>query len=178
MLGRFEFRRVFFILVPHLGNFRLPVKGVVVKIHFRVERDDIAASSHDERIDFDQRRVEFRESLIHSRQKFDSRRNLLSFEAETEGDLAGIKAFHPEDRVDRHLNDFLRGFLGDFLDIHAAFRGGHDRNSACDPVHQDTQINFSRDITAVFDVDTLYFFAGLARLLCDERPAQHGGCMR
>ena len=87
-------------------------------------------------------------------------------------DLIGLQA---GERMDELAEDFLRGFLGDFLDVHAAFGGGDDDRLAGLAVQQDGEVELRLMVHGLGDHHLADEAAGLAGLFGDERLAEHLG---
>ncbi len=100
MLGGFQFGRVFLVLVAESGNVFMAVKGVVVEVHLGVQRRDLAAGGNHQRVDLDDGGIQFVEGFVHGEHELDRRADLLAFEPEPEGQLAGVIGQHPGGRVD------------------------------------------------------------------------------
>src|SRR5690606_15373514 len=68
-VGQAEFRSldflfVFFVEVAQFQNLRMPEKGVVVEVEFRVQRYDVAGTGDHQRVDLRQRTVFFHEHPV------------------------------------------------------------------------------------------------------------------
>src|SRR5207302_5712494 len=84
----FHFKRVFFIEIAQVDKVFVAIKGVVVKIHFRIERDQTAIAGDDQRVNLRERTVGFDERAIERLKKRHSGLGLFGGEAETKGELA------------------------------------------------------------------------------------------
>ena len=69
MLAGFDFGGVFFAFVAHFFDVFMAEQGVVVEIHFGIERDDVVLAGDDQRVDFDNRAIEVDEGVVHRHQK-------------------------------------------------------------------------------------------------------------
>ena len=69
----------------------MAVERVVVEVHLRVEREQIAVLGDDERVDFDQRRVGRLERVVDGVHQLAGLRDLRPVEAEREGELARLE---------------------------------------------------------------------------------------
>ncbi len=175
MLGRLELGRVFLGGVAQILDVLVAEERVVVEIDLGVERDHVARAGHDERIDLDDRGVQCGEGLVHGEQELGRALDLLAFEAEREGEAAGVEPLHAARRVDREAHDLLRVLRRHFLDVHAALGRRHRRDAAALPVDQHAGIELALDVAAVLDIDALHLAALGAGLLGDEHAAEHLG---
>ena len=64
MFRGFDLGRIFLVKIAQRHDVFVPIERVVVEVHFRVQRDHLAAAGEDQRIDLHQRRVGFPESLV------------------------------------------------------------------------------------------------------------------
>src|SRR4029077_19015386 len=88
VIRSFHFERVFFVKVAQLEKILVAIEGVVVEIHFGVERDQAAVAGNDERVDFRERGVGFGEGAIERLQKGHGGLRLFGGEAEAKGELS------------------------------------------------------------------------------------------
>jgi hypothetical protein len=105
--GGFGFGRVFLAFVAHRFDIGMPEKGVVVEVELGVERDHVAAARHHERIDLDNRGIEFRKCAIGGQDEARGRRHLLAGQAQPECQAPGMERLDTTGRIDRHFQDLL-----------------------------------------------------------------------
>ena len=69
VLAGFELDRVLLVLVAQRLDFGVAEQRVVVERHLGVERQQVAGPGHDQRVDLDQRRVEFGKGAVERRRR-------------------------------------------------------------------------------------------------------------
>jgi hypothetical protein len=174
-LRRFDLERVLFTEVAQIFDVGVAVQRVVVKIHLRVEREQIARRRDDERVDFQQRRVGRQVGVVERRHDLHELVDLNRVEADAERELARFERHDADARLDVDTHDLFRRLLGDLLDVHAAGSAGHDHRLARGAIEHDAQVQLARHLQTFFDEhapDDAPFGAGLMR---DERHADHRG---
>ena len=155
------------------GDVRMTVKSVVVEIEFRVEREDTAVRRGDERIDLDHGAITLDEEAVERGEELAELLRLVTGKTELGGELAHLVGLETEERVDRLMENLLRGVLGDLLDVHAAFGAGDDDGRLAFAIHEDGEVILFFDFDTVGDhhlADELALFTGLVR---DEDLADH-----
>ena len=95
--------------------------------------------------------VRFDESAIERLKKRHGGLGLLGGKAEAKGELARDVGLQADGGADRFAQDGGGILLGDFLDLHAASRAGHDHRSLDGAVHQDAEVELTLNIEAFFD---------------------------
>src|SRR3546814_4227603 len=70
--------------------------------------------------------------------------DLLAFQAELECQLATLEWLGANQWIDGGLEDFLRGIVSDFLDVHATFGGSHEHDTAARTVNNSAQVQIGR----------------------------------
>ncbi len=80
-------------------------------------------------------------------------------EAEGKCDLLRLVIPQPDHRVGVALDDLLRGFLGDGLDLDATLGAGHHHDLARGPVHDDAEVELPGDVRALGDQDLVHGMA-------------------
>ena len=151
----------------------MAVQRVVVEVHLRVEREQIARRGDDQRVDFEQRRVGRQVGVVERRHHLDELVHLRAVEADAEPELARFERHDADARLDVDAHDLLRRLLGDLFDVHAAGGAGHDHRLAGRAIEHDAQIQLARHLQPLFDqhaADDAAFGAGLVR---DEGHADH-----
>ena len=170
--------RVLLVLVAQGLDLGMAEQRVVVDRQLGVERQQIACriarAGHDQRIDLDQRRVEFDKGPIQRADKLDHRRDLPTRQAERKGEPAGMERRQPGGRIDREAYDLFRRMRRQLLDFHAAFAGADQRDPPGPAIDRQREIQLARDVDAGLDKDPLDdapLGAGLMRHQClaDQR---------
>ncbi|MDT4839293.1 hypothetical protein FQZ97_730790 [compost metagenome] len=147
-------------------------QGVGVEVELGVQGDDVALAVAVQRVDFDQGSVGVHVALVELLEHVHGLGGGISGQADRIGDLGGLLGRQAGQRIDVFGDDFLGGGVGHFLDVHAAFAGGDERNLLGGAVGDQRHVVFLLDVGAVFDVqaaDLLAFRAGLMR---DQLHAQ------
>src|SRR5690606_16107961 len=89
------------------------------------------------------------------------------------GEGVGLEVGQADGGVDRLTEDLLRRLLGNRLDLHPPFGGGHDDVPAHGPIEQDRQVELAGDVDALFDIEAVDLLALVAGLDRDEGRAEH-----
>ena len=84
--------------------------------------------------------------------------------------MEGLEA---DGRIDAHHLDLLGRLGGDLLDVHAAFGRGHERDPRGFAIDHHAEIEFARDVAAVFDEQASHLPAFRAGLVGHQRHAEH-----
>jgi hypothetical protein len=132
---QFPFSRVGFALiflagVVHRAQLRLTVQRVAVDTDLRVEAVQVALLGDHQRIDFYQRQILVDEHLSQTHENLHELLDLVTGQAQLEGQFTALVGLWSHQRIDRGAEDFLRRLFGDFFDFHTAFSGGHEDNTA------------------------------------------------
>ncbi len=156
----------------------LTVHGVGVDVDLGIEAVQVAIGLDHQRVHFQQRQVVILEQLGQAYEDLGELLNLLAFQAQLECQLATLERLCADQWVDGGLEDFLRRFVSDFLDVHATFGGGHEHDAAARTIDYSAQVQLFGDVSAGFDQnlgDGLTVGIGLvgnqilAQPLCSER---------
>ena len=153
----------------------MSIHRVVVEIDFRIEGDQAIVFGQKERIDFQNGRVHFNVSIVERKHK--TRRFVDEFrrDAETERELASLKAAQADRRIDCFLKNQFGRFFGDFFDVHSARARRHKNVSAACAIQSYAEIKLFINRQAFFDkqsFDLATFGSGLMR---DEHHSEHFG---
>ncbi len=127
----------------------------------------------DQRVDLEHLHVLLDEGTVEVLDQRDALLDLRAFEPEGEGHAAAVEVAQPRRRVDREGHDLLGGRSRDFLDVHAAFGRDDEGNARGLAVDQQREVEFARDVRAIFDVDAVDLLAGRAGLVRHQRAAEH-----
>ena len=153
----------------------MTLERVVVEVHLGIERDDVARTGDDQRIDLDQRAVEIGEGAVEAAEQCHEGVDLFARKAEREGDLAALIRLVTRGGIDRLLDDLVRRVVRHRLDIHAALGRGDDRDAAHRAIDQQREVELAFDVAAFLDIEPLDGLARWAGLLGHQVVAQHGG---
>src|SRR5690606_7154640 len=167
------FLLVFLRRITHLGQVRVAEHGGVVEVDLGVQHHDAVVGGDDQRVDLDQRRILVHEHVVQALHHPGEVLELVLGDAEAEGQLAYLVVLQAGRRVDGDAEDLLRGLLGDFLDVHAAFGGRHEGDALGGAVHDDRKIQLARDVGTGFNQQLPHRQALGARLVGDELHADH-----
>ncbi len=100
--------------------------------------------------------------------------DLGGFEAEFEGEGAGLVGLEADGGVDVFLVDELGGGVGDLFDLHAAGLRGHEDDLGGGAVEDEAEVELAVDGGALFDEEALDLLSGGAGLVGDELHAEDG----
>ena len=150
---------------------------VVVEVHLRVERQQVAFAGHDERVDLDQRRIGGLEGLVDRRHQLHGLAHGGPFEAQLERQLLRLERLEAGRRVDVLLEDELGRLFRDLLDLHAAGRAGHHDGPLGRAVDDEAEVQFAGDRQPLLHehaLDDLALGPGLVRheVHADDRRRQ------
>ena len=129
----------------------MAVERVVVEVHLRVERQQIAARGDDERVDLEHRRVGAPERVVQGVQQLRELPELRALETECEADLPRLERQQPDARVHVLAQDTLGCGGGHLLDVHAASGTGHDDRTSDGAIEQQAHVEFAADLQALLD---------------------------
>ncbi len=104
-----------------------------------------------QRIDFQQSQVVVDEQLGQADEDVHELLDLVTLEPQLESQLAALERLRADQRVDGGLEDLLRCVVGDFLDIHATFGGGHEHDTTRGAIDHCAQVKLLGNISAGFD---------------------------
>ncbi len=76
-------------------------------------------------------------------------------------------------RVDKHFDDFFGRGVCHFLNVHAAFAGGHQRDTLCPTVSDRRDVVLFLDVCTVFDQQATDFLSRWARLVGHQLHTQN-----
>ena len=146
---------------------------VVVEVHLRVERQQVAVGGHDQRVDLDHRRVGALERLVEREHQLGGLAGLRGVQAQRKRQLASLERHQAGARADVLLEDAVRRLRRDLFDVHAAVGAGHENRARRSAVEDERQVELARDPQPLFHEharDQAAFRTGLVRL---ERHADH-----
>ena len=161
----FDFGRIFFVQVAVGDDFRVTEQGVRVEVELGVQRDDLARTRQDQRVDFGQRRIGFPVGFVQALQVGARVGDRFFRHADLAGDVVGLLIGQADRRFDRDAVDFFRVAVRDFFDVHAAFRRGHQHDFLGDAVGDHRHVQFFLDVRAFFDQQAAHFLAFRAGLV-------------
>ncbi len=172
-MGGFQFVGVLFVEVAHGDDFFLAVEGIGVEVELGVERLDVAVALEDQRVDFRQRGIGFHVAGVQFFEYIHRLRPGSLGNADAFGQGQRLCVGHADQRVDEDLDDLLRGLVGDFLDVHAAFGRGHHRHRLRGAIGQRGTVIFVADVGAFLDQQVTDLLAGRAGLVRDQLHAEN-----
>ena len=129
----------------------MPEVCVAVERHLAVERDDLARAGPDQWVDLHKRGVGLLEDPPQLFQHLDHPGMVHGEEARLRNDPLRHRPRDALNRVQLQLQQGLRTFDGEGLDVHAAFDAAHGEESAGRPVEQDGEVELLRDVGAGAD---------------------------
>ena len=153
-------------------------KRIVIKIHFRVQRDNITASGDDERIDFNKTSVGVDDGPIQRHDEFNSCTYLLAFKTKSERNLSCMERHDTGRWVNADHQDFFRCFRCHFFNFHSAFSRRHEGYAILCAINNRSQVKFPCNIAAFFNIDALDFLAFRSGLMRYKLHPDHGFCGR
>ena len=121
-------------------------QGVVVEGHLGVQRQHVARWRHHQRVDLRQAAILVEKDLRQARHDGLGLRRLLGGEAQIEGQPPGLERLQAGVGIDRRLEDLLRRFRGDLLDLDAALGAGHQHRQADGPVEHHAEVDLPGDV--------------------------------
>ena len=151
----------------------MTVDRVAVEAELGVEQLEVAVVHDDQRVDFQHLHVLLDEGTVEVAQQGHALLDLAAFQPEGEGNAAAVIGHVAGGRVDGEAQDLFGRAGGHFLDVHAAFGRSDDRDAAGATVHQEGEVQFTRNVRAILDVDAVDLLAGGAGLVRDQGLAQH-----
>ncbi len=172
-LGRLDLERILFGQVAQLLDVRVAEERVVVDVHLGVERQQVAALGHDERIDLEERRVGRDERVVERTHQLDGLLDGVARQPQRERQLASLEGLQAQGRVDADLEDSLGRLLGDLLDLHAAVLAHHQDGLARRPVDHQAQIELAADVEALLHQHAANLAAFRSGLMRDEPHPDH-----
>src|SRR5690606_13312271 len=125
----------------------------------------------DQRVDLQQRQVALDEQLGQLQEDVRELLDLVTSQAQFKGQLAALVGQRAAQRVDGGLQNFLGRFVRNLLDLHAAFGGGHEHDTARGTVNDSAQIQLLVDVRAGLDQDLGDRLAVLVRLVGNQALA-------
>ena len=148
-------------------------KGVVVKIHFGVERQQPSVLRDHEGINLGERGVRRFEGPVEAREEPARLVYPRAVEVQPEGELTRLERLEADGGVDELLQDFLRMFGRDHFDFDAALGRRHEHGASARAVNDQTQVELAVDFKAFFDQHAPYHAPLGASLMRDQRHAEH-----
>ncbi len=125
------------------------------------------------RIDFHHAGIAFPPGLVKPAKHFRPRPNQIPLQAQRGRQLAPLKGHQAHGWIHRFFDDFFRMFGRHFLDVHAAFRAGHDHRAGGGAIQQNGAVKFLPDERRGRDEHPAHQPPLRAGLFGDEHLAQH-----
>ena len=120
-----DLERILLVEVAEQLQFGVPFEGVVVKVHFRIERQDPSVLRDHERIDFGKRAIHCLVGSIQRRKEFDAVPERITAEPQGKGQRARLKGMQPRGPFHRFAEDLSGRFGGHLFNLHSSLRGRH-----------------------------------------------------
>ncbi len=158
--------------VAHLDDVLVAEHGVVVEAHLGVERHDVAAAGHHQRIDLGERRVRVDIGLGEAGDQLRRLGGRRALQAQPRGNGPGLERQDSEMGIDGLAEDRLRVLGGDLLDVHAALAGGHDDRLALGAIEGDRDVQLLGDVGGLLDEHLAHELPFGAGLMGDELHAE------
>ena len=125
-------------------------QSVIVKVHFRIQRNQTIVFRKQERIDLEQRRVHLLVRCIERLHEPGCLRNQLRRKPQGKRQFARLKRAKADRRIDRLFENLLGSPGGDLFDVHAAGGRSHEHRPAAGPIEHDAEIEFFIDRQSFF----------------------------
>ena len=150
-LRGFDFERVFLAQVAQIANVGVAKQRVVVEVHLRVEREQVAALGDDQRVDLEDRRIGGDERLVE--------RSIILTPFFTESPVrptakarcCAWNGCRPTAGIDEDLVDLLRRLVGDFFDLDAALFADHQHDALRGAIEDESEVELAVDGEAFLD---------------------------
>src|SRR3990172_6520573 len=173
MSGGFDFLGVFLVEITQVADVRPAVDGVVVKLHFRVQREQLAVQGNGQGIDFNQHGVVVAEAAVQRLHQLHRGGQLLAAQSQMHGDLAALEVEQSDRGVHRFAHDARRLVARGLFDLDAAPLPRHYGHTLAGAVDDQAEIGFARDVDGLLDQHALHEFPLGAGLGGDQGPADH-----
>ena len=156
----------------------MAIERVVVEVELGVERYHAPVDGNDQRVDLGERAVlreVAREEILDQR---GAGPELVSREAESDGEAPRLKRLKTERRVGPLSRDFLGRARGEFFDLHPARPARHHDVRGPSPVEGRREVQLGRDRRRLLDQDAAHLDAvgrrlGRPELLAEDFPRGH-----
>jgi len=160
-------------LIAQFADVRVTEEGVLVKVDFGVEAEQVSRSGQHQWVDLEQGAVGIDKRLVEVHQQWHRLLDLGDGKAELEGYFAGLKSGQSDDRIDRFEEKFFGSLGRDFLDVHTALGRRHQGDHVGGAVDQERDVEFVGDVTASFAQDSFDDLAFWSGLVGDQSHAEH-----
>ncbi len=148
------------------------IQRVVVEVHLRVEREQVAGLGDDERVDLENRRVGRDEGVVERQHHLDALLERIAAQAEREAELLRLERLQADAWIDEDLVDLLGMLFGDLLDLDAALFADHEDDALRGAIEDEPEIQLAIDGETFFDEEPKDLLAAGAGLIRDERLAE------
>lgn len=139
--------------VVHGAQSGLAEQGVGIEIDLGVQAEQIAVLLDHQRIHLHQGQIVLLEQLGQTDEDMGELLELIAFETQPEGQVAGLERLGADQGVDAGLEDLLGRFMGDLLDVHPALGRGHEDDAAARAIDHRSQVKLPLDLGAGLDQD-------------------------
>ncbi len=173
MPGGLDLGRILLVQVAQRDDLGVAKERVVVEVELGIERHHASVAGDNQRVDLGERGVGRVEALVQRLEERTALRSRPIRNADARGNLVGVDVVQALRRVDVHLVDLLRRARRDLLDVHAAFRGGHQHDLLRAAVDHHADVELLFDVGAFLDEQPPYFLPCRTGLMGDEPHAKH-----
>jgi hypothetical protein len=137
--------------VAHLSQRLVPEQRVVIHPDLAIQCNQTAGCGHDQRVDFNHRKIACHEQAVQVLGQFAEFSNLCAGQIQAESQCATLKILQPQNRIAIFLEDFFRRIFCNFFDFHAAFAGGDQCDALGFAIHGQAEVKFARNRQRFFD---------------------------
>src|SRR5882672_3479762 len=159
VLRRLDFGGVFLVEVAQLLPLGMAEARVVVEVDLGVERHYFALAGEDEGVDLGEAAVGFVEGPVQALEDRARLWNARLGNADLLRETVGLGILQARARIDEHRVDLPGRLCRDFLDVHAAFAGGHERDALRAAVDHHADVELLLDVGAFFDQEPPHFLS-------------------
>src|SRR5690606_5651849 len=162
--GCVRFACIFLSRILHFFQFRMTIQGVTIDNQFCVQAVQVPFWGNYQRVNFQQCQIFFFEQPSQVQEDIYKLVNLLTFETQFECQPTPLEWLSANQWVDSGFEDFLRGFVRNFLDLHTTFSRCHAYATTAGTIHYCAQIYSFGAVSAGFHQNAangLAFFVSL-----------------
>src|SRR5579885_1654585 len=124
----------------------MAVKGVIVKIHFGVQCQQAPIARDHKRVNLGERSVCGFKGAIKGGEEIRGLVSKPGVQAQSVGQLSGLKGLETRAGMNRFLQDLLRALGSDDLNLHSAFARSHHHRPSGDAINDQSEIKLASNI--------------------------------